>query len=99
MGNQARGKGVSIHSEAFYTTLSSKNQITVPSKIREKINAKPGDQLVFVLNENDEVVVDVIKKNSLLSLFGSMPPKGETVKRDWSEIREMTKEELFTPEN
>ena len=33
-----------------YSTLSSKNQITVPSLIREKLNAEPGDQLIFHKN-------------------------------------------------
>ncbi|MDE3840653.1 AbrB family transcriptional regulator [Bacillus methanolicus] len=97
-GNQPP-KGVNIYSSAYTSTLSSKYQVTVPSKVREIINAEPGDQVIFAINANNEVVVKVNKKNSLLSLFGSMPPKGNSEPMEWSDIREQAREERFTPNN
>lgn len=92
-------KEVNIFNESYAATLSSKNQVTIPAKIRERINAEAGDQLVFSINEEKNVVVDVIKKDSLLSLFGSMPPKGEKLQKEWSEIRQQAREEKITTNN
>ena len=61
------------------STLTSKGQVTIPQKIREAIHASTGDQIEFTLNESGEVILKAIKKDSLLSLFGSMPSKEETV--------------------
>lgn len=94
-----QGDGANNFSRAFTSTLSSKNQVTVPSKIREIINAQPGDQVLFTLNEDNEVVVKVNKKNSLLSLFGSMSPKGNTEPMEWQEIREKARNEIVAPNN
>ncbi|THE13131.1 AbrB/MazE/SpoVT family DNA-binding domain-containing protein [Bacillus timonensis] len=88
-----------ISGKKSYSTLSSKNQITVPSIIREKLNAEPGDQVVFYYNEESkEITVSSIKKDSLLSLYGSMPPKGDKGMKDWDAIRKMAKNEYFNKE-
>lgn len=94
-----QGSGANIYSSAFTSTLSSKNQVTVPSKIREIINAQPGDQVLFAVNADNEVVVKVNKKNSLLALFGSMQPKGNSEPMDWQSIREQARDEMTAPNN
>jgi len=40
-----------------YSTLTSQNQITIPSKVRDKLQLKPGDKLAFyaVYDSPDEV--------------------------------------------
>lgn len=82
--------------KVVYSTLSSKNQITLPSMIREKLGAEPGDQVGFDYNvETKEVIVSVLKRDSLLSLYGSMPPKGENVQKEWNMIRKEAREESF----
>ena len=68
------------------STLTSKGQVTIPQKIREAIHANSGDQIEFTLNESGEVILRAIKKDSLLSLFGSMPAQEETI-LDWEVIR------------
>jgi antitoxin PrlF len=85
--------------KTFSSTLSSKNQVTIPLKIREAIGAEPGDQVLFVFSDNNEVVVKVNKKNSLLSLFGSMPPKGNNQPMEWSDIRKNAMEEMVSINN
>ncbi|MDF0729010.1 type II toxin-antitoxin system PrlF family antitoxin [Cytobacillus sp. S13-E01] len=74
------------------STLTSKGQVTIPQKIREAIQASTGDQIEFSLNESGEVIIKAIKKDSLLSLFGSMPSKEETV-LEWETIRSRASDE------
>jgi len=76
------------NTKTYYSTLSSKNQITVPAVIREKLEAYPGDQISFSVDEDNRLIVDIIKKDALLSLYGSMPPKGSAPQKNWDEIRE-----------
>ncbi|WP_231563490.1 AbrB/MazE/SpoVT family DNA-binding domain-containing protein [Anoxybacillus sp. KU2-6(11)] len=57
------------------------------------LGAEPGDQVVFVYGENREVTLKVRKKDSLLSLFGSMPPKREQKDMNWEDIRKEAREQ------
>ncbi|KFZ32401.1 MULTISPECIES: AbrB/MazE/SpoVT family DNA-binding domain-containing protein [Anoxybacillus] len=77
----------------YASTLSSKHQVTIPTKVRELLGAEPGDQVVFVYGENQEVTLKVRKKDSLLSLFGSMPPKREQEEMNWEDIRKEAREQ------
>lgn len=77
----------------YASTLSSKHQVTIPTKVREWLGAEPGDQVVFVYGENQEVTLKVRKKDSLLSLFGSMPPKREQKDMNWEDIRKEAREQ------
>lgn len=88
-------KEAKLFSESYATTLSSKNQVTLPAKVRERMNVEAGDQIIFSIDEKDNVIVNVMKKDSLLSLFGSMPPRGETIQREWTDIRKKMREERF----
>jgi AbrB family looped-hinge helix DNA binding protein len=45
-----------IHLEDVASKLSSQNQITVPSKIRNALGLKPGDTIVFV-EVDDKITV------------------------------------------
>ena len=77
--------------------MSSKNQITVPSVVRERLNTEPGDHVGFSYDEaSDQIVVSNMKKDSLLSLFGSMPPKGDKNQKKWDQIRKEARDERFT---
>jgi AbrB family looped-hinge helix DNA binding protein len=80
----------------YSSTPSSKNQVTIPIKVREVLGTEPGDQIMFVYGENQEVTLKVRKKNSLLSLFGSMPPKGDKSALDWDKIRKQAREERIS---
>lgn len=39
------------------STITSKGQITLPKKIRERLHVAPGDRIDFVVEENGLVVV------------------------------------------
>lgn len=51
------------------------------------------NKLSFSTNEENKIVVDNIRKESLLSLFGSMPPQGNFEQKEWSAIRQQAREE------
>ena len=36
----------------YSAKISSKGQITLPRKIRQSLNAKPGDRVIFVVGDN-----------------------------------------------
>lgn len=77
------------------STLSKKGQVTIPSKVRNYIDARPGDQILFTIDGKGKIVVNVAREASLLSLYGSMPPRGETEDTDdWQTIRERAREEM-----
>lgn len=38
-------------------TLSSKNQIVIPKEARDALGIKPGDKLIFVVEEGSNVIV------------------------------------------
>jgi AbrB family looped-hinge helix DNA binding protein len=46
--------------EEVASKLSSQNQITIPSKIRNALGLKPGDTIVFV-EEDDKITVRNLK--------------------------------------
>ncbi|SFA50768.1 hypothetical protein SAMN05192569_102728 [Parageobacillus thermantarcticus] len=34
--------------DVYFSTMSSKKQVTIPMKVREVLGAEPGDQAMFV---------------------------------------------------
>jgi len=46
--------------------LSSNGQITVPIAIRKKLNANPGDKILFYQNAAGEIVVDNASSQALM---------------------------------
>ncbi|QOR86035.1 hypothetical protein IMZ17_03740 [Geobacillus stearothermophilus] len=49
-----------------------------------------------VHGENQEVTLKVKKKDALLSLFGTMPPRGDSRPMTWEDIRKQAKEERMS---
>jgi AbrB family looped-hinge helix DNA binding protein len=41
----------------FTTTITSKFQVTIPKKIRELLDVKEGDKLIFKVNEKGEIII------------------------------------------
>jgi AbrB family looped-hinge helix DNA binding protein len=65
-------------------TISSKNQVVIPSSVRAKLGVKSGDRLVIDRVSSTEVVLK--KEPSFQDLIGSIP----TQKQDPTErIREL----------
>ncbi len=65
---------------ATTSRISSKNQITIPIEVLREVNLKPGDQVEFMIDKEERVVLAPIAeakwKKSLRELAGSMPDLG-----------------------
>jgi antitoxin PrlF len=57
-------------------TLTSKGQLTVPKDVRERLNLKSGDRVVFEF-EGDSVRLRAERRRSLEELRGSLPATRE----------------------
>jgi len=51
--------------------ISAKGQITLPRKVRQALNVKPGDRLVFLV-ENTTVLLQPLASGSARALAGSL---------------------------
>ena len=54
------------------TTLTSKNQMTLPRQVREDLGLKPGDRLVFRKSDGN-YVLEARKRRSALEFAGGRP--------------------------
>ncbi len=63
------------YNDTLSSTISSKGQVTIPVKIREMLDAEYGDKIQFSQNDQNEIIIKLIKKDTLLSLFGSLPSR------------------------
>jgi antitoxin PrlF len=68
--------------------LTSKGQITVPKAVRDTLALKPGDQVLFRVEDNRAIIA---RTKDFLELAGSVAvPEGKRG-RDWDEIRRGTR--------
>ena len=63
-------------------TLTQKGQITIPKKIRQTLNLKANDKIVFVMREGQIIIKPV---RDILSLCGVVPV---TKEQDFNKIRQ-----------
>lgn len=57
-------------------TLSSKGQVTLPKEMREALNLRPGDQIVYSIIDGEVVLTPKnVDFNDLAGLLGK-PPRG-----------------------
>ena len=79
--------------------VTSKGQITIPQRVRERLKLRAGDRVIFRLPEQEGraasmeperggVSVDVIKILDLIALGGALRPPRGRARRSWTEIRE-----------
>ncbi|HEY0828099.1 MAG TPA: AbrB/MazE/SpoVT family DNA-binding domain-containing protein [Bacilli bacterium] len=79
------------------TKVSSKGQIVVPMEIRKQFHIQEGDSLKFTINESEEIKVEILKRNSIMDLFGSVQAKGDT--QDFEKVRRETSEDRIDQRN
>lgn len=68
--------------------MTSKGQITIPKELRDKLNVREGDQLKFLIIE-DEVKIEPMKRKLLSDAVWKMTAS-EPI--DLEKIREITQE-------
>ena len=74
-------------------TVTSKGQITIPQRIREALNLRPGDQVTFEIDERTEhLVAQMERAPDFFALAGSIPPK-RTPPGTWAQERRLAREE------
>lgn len=56
------------------TKITFKGQITIPKKVRDALDIKEGDSIVFMVEE-DHAILKPIKKKSLKDFYGVLPAK------------------------
>jgi len=62
-------------------TVTSKGQITLPKRIRERLGVKPGDRVAFRERPDGSIVVEA-ETVDLLDLFGMLKPRKRGVTLD-----------------
>jgi antitoxin PrlF len=67
--------------------ISSKGQVVIPADIRSALKLEEGDDVKFIINDEGDLKLDVIRKSSIHDLYGSLKPIKSDL-RDFSEIRE-----------
>jgi len=55
------------------SSLSEKGQVTIPKEIRDALQLKPGDKLVFI-ERGDEIVVHKAKARKLSAILENQKP-------------------------
>lgn len=65
------------------TTLTSKNQMTLPKQVREDLNLRPGDRLVF-RKQGGQYVLEAKLRRSALDYAGALhdPARGPLSQAD-----------------
>ena len=63
--------------------ITSKGQVTLPKKIRDYLDVAAGDIIIFELKNGD---LSVRKSASVESLFGSLSPLKENIKKKVIEL-------------
>jgi antitoxin PrlF len=58
--------------------ISSKGQVVIPLEVRKTLGIEEGDNIRFIIDENGETKIEVVKKKAILDLFGVAKPKGDT---------------------
>lgn len=53
--------------------VTAKGQVTIPVEVRRSLGISEGDDLLFEINEAGEARVRVIKRRSVMDLYGALP--------------------------
>ena len=72
------------------STVSSKGQVTIPKAVREALELKEGDELLFRVEPSRAVVA---KTPRFLALAGTVPVPAGKRGTPWDEVRRRTRAE------
>lgn len=66
------------------STVTSQNQITIPSKLRKMLNLQAGDKIRFLLNSRQQIMVEKVR--GVQSTQGSLNQFVQKNKRSSEEV-------------
>ena len=70
-----------------FSTVTDKFQITIPKKVRNALNIKRNDKIIFVIN-GDQMILERVSGN-IMDI--KLPHKKSLPEKDFKEIREEVK--------
>jgi len=73
--------------------ITSKGQVTIPKRVREALDLRVGDQLVFRVHDRRAVVA---KTPNFLDLAGSVPVPAGKRGTPWDDVLRRTRAERVT---
>jgi AbrB family looped-hinge helix DNA binding protein len=53
--------------------VTAKGQVTIPVEVRKSLDIKEGDDLLFEVAAEGEARIRIIKRRSLMDLYGALP--------------------------
>lgn len=61
------------------TTVTTKGQVTIPYFVRQRLDIKIGDKVLFgpIREKKNEMMIKLIKQSFVSELFGSLERKGQ----------------------
>lgn len=74
--------------EEFFSSVSPKGQITLPSSIRRELGLKPKDRVVIQVEDG---VITVKRVNDFRDFYQIVPPLARPL--DWKEVEELAHDE------
>ncbi|HKR98063.1 MAG TPA: type II toxin-antitoxin system PrlF family antitoxin [Candidatus Dormibacteraeota bacterium] len=74
-------------------TITSKGQITIPVAVRDALELREGDQVVFEVRQDEaSPVASVRRAPDLLAMAGAFPPR-KALPKTWDEERRVARDE------
>ena len=73
--------------------VTAKGQVTIPLKIRKKLNIKPASEVKFVIDEDDRVYIEKVRDEEGTTSRFSKLRGAATVKMSTDEIMALTRKE------
>ena len=71
------------------TMVTQKGQVTIPKKVRERLNIKQGDEVIFEVNEDNVVIRKKESRPQFRKYIGYLKNKeGQTSDKIIRELRE-----------
>jgi len=71
------------------TMVTQKGQVTIPKKVRDRLNIKQGDEVIFEVNEDNVVIRKKESRPQFRKYIGYLKyKKGQTADKIIRELRE-----------
>ena len=75
------------------STITTKHQVTIPSDIRDALNAEVGDKVMFKLMDDNTAIIQIVKRPSTRSLIGALRNESTPI-IPIDDVRRMTREAM-----
>ncbi len=62
----------SLQSIRFTSRVSSRGQVVVPKELRKELGIEEGDQLIFFLDDQGDMHLELEKRKSITQVYGAL---------------------------